>query len=61
VIIEETNEEREVLQMKNKHKTITGTNIDEVKKLNAKSGLSYNEAKILLAQKRGFIHSKDES
>ncbi|WP_283246027.1 hypothetical protein [Bacillus suaedae] len=33
------------------NKTSTGTNIDEVKRLNAESGLSYNEAKILLAQK----------
>lgn len=35
--------------------TLAGTNIEEVKQRNAKSGLSYNEAKLLLAKKRGFI------
>ncbi|WP_227937729.1 hypothetical protein [Alkalihalobacillus deserti] len=40
--------------MKNKNKTISGTNIEEVKQLNAQSGLSYNEAKILLAKKKGL-------
>ncbi|MDT8861317.1 hypothetical protein N0O92_13845 [Alkalihalobacillus sp. MEB130] len=40
--------------MKNKHITIAGTDIDEVKKLNSQSGLTYNEAKLLLAKKRGF-------
>ncbi|MGJ7922251.1 gamma-type small acid-soluble spore protein [Neobacillus sp. LXY-4] len=33
--------------------TIVGTNIDEVKKLNAQSGLSYNEVKELLARTTG--------
>jgi hypothetical protein len=37
--------------MKNNKKTIAGTDIEEVKRLNAKSGLSYNEVKILLANK----------
>ncbi|WP_267930200.1 hypothetical protein [Cytobacillus spongiae] len=32
-------------------RTIVGTDIDEVKQLNAKSGLSYNEVKMLLAKK----------
>lgn len=30
--------------------TIVGTNIEEVKRLNDQSGLSYNQAKELLAQ-----------
>lgn len=30
--------------------TQTGTNIDEVKRLNAESGLSYNDVKAMLAQ-----------
>jgi hypothetical protein len=37
--------------MPNKKKTIVGTDIEEVKRLNASSGLSYNEVKMLLAQK----------
>lgn len=37
--------------MENKKRTIVGTDIEEVKRLNASSGLSYNEAKLLLAQK----------
>jgi hypothetical protein len=36
---------------KNKNVTIAGTDIDEVKRLNAASGLSYNEVKKLLADK----------
>lgn len=32
-------------------KTIAGTNISEVKRLNARSGLTYNQAKVLLAKK----------
>lgn len=40
--------------MKNNNKTIAGTDIEEVKKLNAQSGLSYNEAKMLLAKKKGL-------
>ncbi len=43
--------------MKNKNQTISGTNIDEVKRLNAQSGLSYNQAKSLLAKKKGFDSS----
>ncbi|MBB6446631.1 gamma-type small acid-soluble spore protein [Bacillus benzoevorans] len=39
--------------MKNKQYTAAGTDIEEVKRLNAKSGLSYNEAKELLAQTTG--------
>jgi hypothetical protein len=34
----------------NDNHTITGTNINEVKKLNAQSGLTYNEVKILLGK-----------
>ncbi|MCM3760172.1 hypothetical protein M3212_05135 [Alkalihalobacillus oceani] len=30
--------------------TIAGTDIEEVKRLNARSGLTYNEAKLILAQ-----------
>ncbi|WP_268870956.1 hypothetical protein [Halalkalibacter akibai] len=41
--------------MKKNIQTITGTNIEKVKKLNAESGLSYNEAKIQLAKKRGLL------
>ncbi|WP_249872353.1 gamma-type small acid-soluble spore protein [Oceanobacillus saliphilus] len=33
--------------------TVTGTNIDEVKKRNANSGMSYNEAKEFLARTTG--------
>lgn len=38
--------------MKHKNKTVAGTDIEEVKRLNSQSGLSYNEAKILLAKKK---------
>ncbi|CAG9610230.1 hypothetical protein NEOCIP111885_03976 [Pseudoneobacillus rhizosphaerae] len=37
--------------MQNKKRTIVGTDIDEVKRQNAASGLSYNDVKLLLAQK----------
>lgn len=37
--------------MKNKSYTVAGTDIDEVKRLNAQSGLSYNEVKRLMAKK----------
>ncbi|MFD2445623.1 hypothetical protein ACFSO7_16810 [Bacillus sp. CGMCC 1.16607] len=37
--------------MNSKKKTIVGTDIEEVKRLNASSGLSYNEVKRLLAEK----------
>jgi len=33
--------------------TVAGTNIEEVKKLNAHSGMSYNEVKAWLAQTTG--------
>jgi hypothetical protein len=46
--------------MENKKKTIAGTDIDEVKRLNNQSGLSYNEAKLLLARKKGFNKSEQE-
>jgi hypothetical protein len=36
--------------------TVSGTDIDEVKRLNSQSGLSYNEVKQLLAEK--FIQNK---
>lgn len=35
---------------KEKKYTVVGTNIDEVKELNKKSGLTYNEVKQLLAK-----------
>jgi hypothetical protein len=35
------------------HFTVVGTNIDEVKRLNSNSGLSYNEVKELLAKTGG--------
>lgn len=37
----------------NRRYTVVGTNIDEVKSLNAKSGLSYNEVKELLVRTTG--------
>lgn len=37
--------------MSNKKTTVTGTNIEEVKRLNSQSGLTYNEAKMLHAKK----------
>ncbi|MEH7013610.1 hypothetical protein V7087_22845 [Neobacillus niacini] len=39
--------------MKNEGKklTVVGTDIEEVKRLNSKSGLSYNQVKQLLAEK----------
>lgn len=41
------------MNMKNNQKklTIVGTDIDEVKRLNSQSGLSYNQVKQLLADK----------
>ncbi|WP_280637218.1 hypothetical protein [Alkalihalobacillus sp. BA299] len=32
--------------------TVAGTNIEEVKRLNAQSGLTYNEVKALLAKQK---------
>ena len=43
--------------MESKKRTIAGTDIEEVKRLNHQSGLSYNEAKMLLAKKKGFVPS----
>lgn len=37
--------------MEKRKKTVVGTDIEEVKKLNAASGLSYNEVKKLLVEK----------
>ncbi|WP_282439792.1 hypothetical protein [Gottfriedia acidiceleris] len=37
--------------MNDKRFTITGTNINEVKRKNANSGLTYNQVKQLLAEK----------
>lgn len=37
----------------NVHFSVVGTNIDEVKRLNAQSGLSYNEVKELIAKTTG--------
>ena len=39
------------MKANNRKFTVVGTDIDEVKRLNSKSGLSYNEVKKLLAQK----------
>ncbi|TWI54705.1 hypothetical protein [Halalkalibacter nanhaiisediminis] len=49
------------MQNKNKIKTVTGTDIDEVKRLNAQSGLSYNEAKVMLAEQKGFSSDKQRN
>lgn len=43
----------EVFGMSENKFTKVGTDIDEVKKKNAESGLSYNEAKALLAKTSG--------
>jgi hypothetical protein len=40
------------------NRTITGTNIEEVKRLNSQSGLSYNQVKQLLAEK--YRNKKEE-
>lgn len=37
------------------NKTVVGTDINEVKKQNRQSGLTYNEAKLALAKQKGFI------
>jgi hypothetical protein len=42
--------------MKEKKVTASGTDIEEVKRLNAQSGLSYNQVKQVLAEK--MIHKK---
>jgi hypothetical protein len=38
----------------NRRLTIAGTDIEETKRKNAESGLSYNEVKALLAQTGGY-------
>ena len=43
-----------------KRVTKAGTDIEAVKQLNANSGLTYNEAKRLLAKKKGFTLTKDD-
>ncbi len=40
------------------NRTIAGTNIEEVKRLNSQSGLSYNQVKQLLAEK--YMDKKEE-
>lgn len=45
--------------MKNKVTTVTGTDIEEVKRLNSQSGLSYNEAKMLLAKQKGLLKNDE--
>ncbi|WP_342434160.1 hypothetical protein [Neobacillus sp. FSL H8-0543] len=40
------------------NRTIAGTNIEEVKRLNSQSGLSYNQVKQLLAEK--YLDKKEE-
>ncbi|MFA9560642.1 hypothetical protein ACERII_25400 [Evansella sp. AB-rgal1] len=40
--------------MDKSNKTIVGTNINEVKKLNSNSGLTYNQAKIMLVKKENI-------
>ena len=40
----------------NKKFTVVGTDIQEVKRLNSQSGLSYNQVKQLLAEK--YAHKK---
>ncbi|MFV8826228.1 hypothetical protein [Alkalihalobacterium sp. APHAB7] len=39
--------------MEKQKKTVAGTDIEEVKHLNAQSGLTYNEVKELLARQQG--------
>jgi hypothetical protein len=39
------------MNSKNAKYTVVGTDIEEVKKLNSESGLSYNEVKKLLVEK----------
>ncbi|MCA1026161.1 MULTISPECIES: hypothetical protein [Cytobacillus] len=46
------------MSSKEKRFTVAGTDINEVKRLNQQSGLSYNEVKALLAAK--YLNSKNE-
>lgn len=39
------------MKTKGKNLTVVGTDIEEVKRLNSQSGLSYNQVKQLLAEK----------
>lgn len=39
------------MKMNEKKLTVVGTDIEEVKRLNSQSGLSYNQVKQLLAEK----------
>jgi hypothetical protein len=43
-----------------KNITVVGTDIDEVKRLNSRSGLSYNEVKQLLAEKYALNNQQKE-
>lgn len=46
--------------MTDKRYTVAGTDIEEVKRLNAQSGLTYNEAKQLLAEKMNQLSSRSK-
>ncbi|MED0659383.1 MULTISPECIES: hypothetical protein [Bacillus] len=46
--------------MTDKRYTVAGTDIEEVKRLNAQSGLTYNEAKQLLAEKMNQLSTADQ-
>ncbi|WP_280770763.1 hypothetical protein [Salipaludibacillus daqingensis] len=43
------------------NKTIAGTDINEVKRLNNKSGLTFNEAKIALTKQKNTQSEKPKS
>lgn len=47
-------------QLTDKRYTVAGTDIEEVKRLNAQSGLTYNEAKQLLAEKMNQLSTADQ-
>lgn len=47
--------------MEGKKYTKAGTDIEEVKRLNAASGLSYNEVKKLLAQRQSTFNEVDSN
>ncbi len=49
-IVEINNKERTIVDQPKT--TVAGTNIEEVKRLNAQSGLTYNEVKALLAKQK---------
>nr|WP_263326142.1 hypothetical protein [Neobacillus sp. Marseille-Q6967] len=46
------------MKSSSKKYTIVGTDIEEVKKLNNQSGLSYNQVKMLLAERYQKNHDK---